>query len=153
MVEVSSSMPLLKRSKKVLIIVSVVLAVVIILGVLIVSLPSLTKTANSPQSTVNSAKVEITSTNLRILPIEEHLAYVDVGLYNKEGAGTVEVWATISDGVNGLTRNETIYFNGVESRNLTLTFSEVSFSNISDVREYTWIAIPQTDSDKYQVMP
>jgi hypothetical protein len=148
MVEESPTLPLLKRRKKALMIVSVALAIVIILGVSISNLNLLNKTENSPPITVSKPKVVINSTNFRMDPIDEHLAYVDVGLHNDGGAGTVGVHVTLTDGVNDFRSNESIYFIADESRDFTFTFSEVSFSNLSDVHAYTWISILQTNSDK-----
>jgi len=148
MIASSASSSILKRHKKVLIILVAVLTIIIALGVSISAIPKLDKTEKSLQETANPPKVEITSTNLRAAPTEEHLAYVDVGLRNAGGAGTVIVSATISDGTDALTRNESIYIKSEESMDLTFTFSEVRFSNFSEVRAYTWISIPQTDSDK-----
>ena len=138
-----------KRNKKVLIIVSVVLAIVIIVSVLISSSPSLLNPQSTGEENANTADVEITSTDLRFAPVEEHLAYVDVGLHNVGGVGTMILSATISDGTDQITQNETINFKAEESMNFTFTFTEVSFSNFSEVHAYTWISTPETDSDKY----
>jgi flagellar basal body-associated protein FliL len=39
-----------------------------------------------------------------------------------------------------------------ESMNLTLTFSDVTFSDFSKVYAYAWIQIPEGDSDTHYVM-
>jgi hypothetical protein len=151
MTQESSPTSLLKRNKKVLIIASVVLAIVLIVGFLISSFPSLLKTESSAREETNTADVEIIGTNFRAAPVEEHLAYVDVGLRNVGGAGTMILSATISDGTNQMTRNESIYFKKEQSMNFTFTFTEVSFSNFSEVHAYTWISTPETNSNKYTV--
>lgn len=153
MVESSASSSLLKRNKKILVIISVVLAIIIVSGVLISTLPSLFLAESGSQPIVNQPMVEITSTNLRAAPVEEHLAYVDVGLYNSGGDGIVIVSATISDGTDQYTGNQSLSIKEEESLNLTFTFSEISFSNFSDVHAYTWISAPETDSDEYKTMP
>lgn len=137
-----------KRNKKILVIVSVVLAIIIVSGVLISTLPQLHHAVaeNSPQKTVSEPKVEITSTNLRAAPVEEHLAYVDVGLYNSGADGTVIVSASISDGTNTYSGNQSISIKAEESMNLTFTFSGISFSNFSDVHAYSWISTAQNGS-------
>ena len=128
-----------------------VLAIIIIVSVLISSFPSLLKTQSTDEENANTADVEITSTNLRVAPVEEHLAYVDVGLHNVGGAGTMILSATISDGTYQMTQNESINFKAGESMNFTFTFTEVSFSNFSEVHAYTWISTLETDSDKYTI--
>ena len=151
MTQVSEPISSLKRNKKVVIIVSVVLAIIIIVSVLISSFPSLLNTQSIDEENASKADVEITSTNLRLGPVEEHLAYVDVCLHNVGGAGTMILSATISDGTDQMTRNESINFKAEESMNFTFTFTEVSFSNFSEVHAYTWISTPETDSDKYRI--
>ncbi len=142
-----------KFNKKILAIISVVLAIIIVSGVLISILPSFhLNVENSVQGTINQPDVQITSTNLRAAPAEEHLAYVDVGLYNAGAEGTIIVSATISDGTDQYTGNQSLSIRGEESLNLTFTFSEISFSNLSEVHAYTWVSTPETDSDKYHVM-
>jgi hypothetical protein len=147
MAESSPQLSPRKRNKKGLIVVGIVLAIVIISGVLISNLSSLLVAENNPENTVNSApKVEITSQNLRMQSVEEHLAYVDASVHNNGGSGTVEIHASITDGINSLYGNETIYINKDESKDLTFTFSEINFSNLTDVNAYIWIELPHTDS-------
>ncbi len=149
----SASLSSSRLNKKILVIISLVLAIIIVSGVLISTLPSLFLAESGAQRIANQPMVEITSTNLRALPVEEHLAYVDVGLYNAGGDGTIIVSATISDGTDQFTGNQSLSIKEEESLNLTFTFSEISFSNFSDVHAYTWISTPESDSNDYKTMP
>ncbi len=147
-----AQLPTLKRSRKTLWIVSAVLVAVIIVGISVSTLPSLNKTANSSQETVIAPKVEIVSTNLRTAPVEEHLAYVDANLTNTGGNGTVIVCATLTDEVNSFYGNQSVYFKAQESINLTITLTEVSFPDYSQVHVYVWTQIPEANNEN-RVMP
>ena len=145
MVESSPRLPLLRNRKKTLTIIGVVLAVVIISGVLISTLPSLNIGKENPQETVEEPDVEITNTSIRTEPGDEHILYVDLSFNNYGGPGTVEVHVTISDGTTQFSKNESVYFNEEESRDMTFSFYGVNFANVSEVHAYPWITIPQTD--------
>lgn len=153
MTQSSKTLAKLKFNKKALLIVSVVLAVIIVVGVLVSTLPSLLKTTSTPQDTVIAPKVEILSTTLRAAPIDEHLAYVDVSMNNTGGDGTVILCGSIGDESNSFYGNQTMTIRSQESMNLTLTFSDVTFSDFSKVYAYAWIQIPEGNSDEHYVMP
>ena len=142
-----------KHSRKALVIVALVLAVIIVVGVLVSTLPSLLKTTSTPQDTIIAPKVEILSTTLRAAPIEEHLAYVDVSLNNTGGDGTVILCGSIGDESNSFYGNQTVTIKSQESMNLTLTFSDVTFSDFSKVYAYAWIQIPEGNSEEHYIMP
>jgi flagellar basal body-associated protein FliL len=141
-----------KQSRKALVIVALALAVIIVVGVLVSSLPSILKTTSNSKETVIAPKVEITSTTLRAAPVEEHLAYLDLSLNNTGGDGTVIVRASIGDEVNSYYANQTIHIKSQETMNLTLTFSEVTFSDFSQVHAYPWIQLTEV-THELQLMP
>jgi hypothetical protein len=121
-------------------IVGVVVAVVIVLAIFIVALPLLNTAGNQLQQTVNPPNAVVTSTNGRTGTSGlDYIAYVDVSVHNNGGAGTVVVWAKVTQGSNSWTKSESIYMDEKASRDLTLTFTEVSFWNLNDIQYSAWV--------------
>lgn len=129
-----------KNSNTALKVVGVVLAVVIILAIFIVALPSLNNAGNNLAQTVNPPNAAITSTNLRTGNSGlDYIAYVDVSVHNNGGAGTVVVWAKLTQGSNSWTKSQSIYMDEKGSKDLTLTFSEASFWSLNDLHSQAWV--------------
>jgi hypothetical protein len=120
--------------------IGVVLAVVIILAVFVVALPLLTTAGNNIVQKVNPPNAVVTSTNGRTsVSGLDYIAYVDVSVHNNGGAGTVVVWARVQQGQNEWTKSVSINMGEQDSRDVTLTFSGVSFWSLNDIQYSAWI--------------
>ncbi len=129
-----------KNSNTALKIVGAVIAVVVILAVFIVALPLLNNAGNKFAQTVNPPNAVVTSTNIRTGNSGlDYIAYVDISVHNNGGAGTVVVWAKVTQGSNSWTKSESIYMDEKGSRDLTLTFSEASFWSLNDIHSTVWV--------------
>jgi hypothetical protein len=121
-------------------VVGVVLVVIIILAVFIVALPLLNNAGNNLAQKVNPPNAQVTSSNIRTGSSGlDYLAYVDVSVHNNGGAGTVVVWAEVTQGSNSWTKSQSITLGEKESRDLTLTFSEVGFWSLNDIHSRAWV--------------
>jgi FlaG/FlaF family flagellin (archaellin) len=129
-----------KSNNTALKVVGVVLAVVIILAAFIIALPLLNNAGNNLANKVNPPNAAVTSTNLRTGTSGlDYIAYVDVSVHNNGGAGTVVVWAKLTQGANSWTKSQSVYLDEKGSQELTLTFSEASFWSLNDIHSTTWV--------------
>ncbi len=129
-----------KSSNSAIKVIGVVLAVVIIIGVFIVALPSLQQAGKEVQNVINPPDAQITSKNLRSDTSGlDYVAYYDVSVHNNGGPGNVVVWATVTQGSNEWTKSISIYMAEQESKDVTLTFSEVEMWTLDQIYGNCWI--------------
>jgi len=98
------------------------------------------KTNSGIKNIVTPPTVEITSKSVRTgMEGLDFVGYVDVSLYNRGGEGKVTVWAKISQGSSYWTKQQAIYLNAGETRDLTFTFREISFWDPTTCYYSVWI--------------
>ena len=121
-------------------IVGAVVAVVFILAIFVVALPSLMNAGTQVQQRINPPNAAITSNNLRTGTSGlDYIAYLDVSVHNSGGPGNVVVWATVTQGSNEWTKSVSMYMSEQESKDVTLTFTEVGMWTFSDIHSRAWI--------------
>lgn|SRR5574341_348033 len=70
--------------------------------------------------------VQVTSQNARSGNIGlDYVQWVDVSVHNSGGAGTVTVWAKVTQGSSEWTKSQSVYLDAKGSQNLTFEFREV----------------------------
>jgi hypothetical protein len=84
--------------------------------------------------------VEITSKNARDGYIGlDYTLWIDVSVHNTGGAGTVTVWAKVTQGSNEWTKSQTIYLDAKGSKDLTFEFREISFWSLESGYYSVWV--------------
>lgn len=84
--------------------------------------------------------VEVTSKNARTGYIGlDYTLWVDASVHNSGGAGTVTVWAKVTQGSNEWTKSQSIYLDAQGSRELTFEFKEISFWSLDSSYYSVWV--------------
>ena len=100
----------------------------------------LQKPTYSDTNKVNPTNVDIIGRSTRTgFERFDYVVYVDVTVDNRGGEGKAAIWVSLTQGSNLWTKNQAIYINQGETRDLTFSFNEVSFWSISDLNYHVWI--------------
>ncbi len=94
----------------------------------------------SPSEIFNPPQVEVTSRTIRDgYEGLDYVVYVDCTVKNSGGSGKVTVYAKVTQGSSYWQREQQIYINDGESRDLSFTFKEVSFWTLEGVTYRAWV--------------
>ncbi len=69
----------------------------------------------------------------------DYTLWIDASVHNSGGAGTVTVWAKVTQGGNEWTKSQSIHLDADESRDLTFEFREISFWSLNSGYYSVWV--------------
>ena len=69
----------------------------------------------------------------------DYVVYVDVTVYNQAGEGKATIWVSLTQGDNQWAKNQAIYLNQGETRDLTFAFHEANFWTLSGITYRVWV--------------
>lgn len=94
----------------------------------------------SPSEVLNPPQVEVTSRAARTgYEGLDYVAYVDCTVKNYGGSGKATVYAKITQGSSYWQKEQQIYINDGESRDLLFTFREFSFWTLESGSYLVWV--------------
>ena len=89
---------------------------------------------------INSPSVDIISKSTRTgYEGLEYVVYIDVTVYNRGDDGKVTVWTKLTQGSDTWSKQQAIYLNNNETRDLTFTFREFSFWSLDRGTYLVWV--------------
>lgn len=113
----------------------------LILGIAVLLLAvGLSGCTESPSEVFNPPQVEVTSRTTRTgYEGLDYVVYVDCTVKNYGGSGRATVYAEVTQGSSYWQKEQQIYINDGESRDLSFTFKEISFWTLESGSYRVWV--------------
>jgi len=70
----------------------------------------------------------------------DYVVYIDVTVHNQGNESKATIWVSLAQGGNQWTKNQEIYLNQGEARDLMFTFHEANFWSLSGFTYQIWVA-------------